>query len=62
MKTRMGRVVLYIVLGFGLAMCFTRFDYYPKIGTYGVSYGTNSHYCSFELVHGHPKASCESAN
>jgi hypothetical protein len=57
----MGRIVLYIILGFGVAMCFTRFDAYPNIGTYGVSYGTDSHYCSFELVYGDPMVSCESA-
>jgi hypothetical protein len=34
-------------------------DYFPALSTYGVSIGTDIDYCSLELVHGSPSASCE---
>lgn len=34
-------------------------DYQPVLDTYGASIGTNTAYCSIELVHGQLQASCQ---
>lgn len=43
---------------------FAHIDVYPSINTYGVSVGTNTHYCSLELTPGlmFPVSSCEAAS
>lgn len=46
----------------GLGTGFVIPDYLPEIGTYGVSVGTDNHYCSVDLVHFVPKASCEAVS
>jgi hypothetical protein len=45
-----------------LAVLFVHVDSFPQLSTYGVSVGTNTHYCSLDLVSGHLTASCESAS
>jgi hypothetical protein len=34
-------------------------DWYPQLGTYGVSIGSETHYCYAELVSWHPSIGCE---
>lgn len=42
-----------------LACLFIHPDVYPSLHTYGFSVGTNSSYCSVELVSDHVSASCQ---
>jgi hypothetical protein len=44
--------------GFGIGL-FTHFDWYPALGTYGVSVGTDNAYCSSESVNWLPEFSCQ---
>ena len=37
-------------------------DWYPSTATYGVSAGTDTAYCSADLVHFVPQFSCERAS
>jgi len=37
-------------------------DWYPQAATYGVSAGTDTAYCSADLVHWVPQVSCERAS
>jgi hypothetical protein len=36
-----------------------RADWFPHLGTYGVSAGTDTHYCYAEMVRWHPSIGCE---
>jgi hypothetical protein len=37
-------------------------DWLPALHTYGLSFGTATHYCFADLVSGHVSAGCESAS
>lgn len=41
---------------------FVHPDIYPALHTYGVSAGTNTHYCSLEIIRWAPRFSCETAS
>jgi C4-dicarboxylate transporter len=45
---------------FGVGL-LTQVDIFPNLDTYGVSIGTNNHYCSIESVHGSISMNCETA-
>jgi hypothetical protein len=51
----------FMALAVILAVLFVHADIYPAIHTFGFSVGTDSHYCSIELVRSHLALSCESA-
>jgi hypothetical protein len=40
----------------------THVDAFPSLNTYGITVGTNDHYCSLDIVGWHPDATCESAS
>jgi hypothetical protein len=48
-------------VGFGAAQV-THIDAYSNIRTYGVSVGTDTHYCSADFVGWSPRLSCEAAS
>jgi hypothetical protein len=62
--TRTRRIALLVLMDVTVFLfaVFVHLDFYPGIGTYGWSVGTNTHYCSLEMVSGSPEFSCESAN
>lgn len=45
-----------------LAGMFVTPDFYPALNTYGVSVGTNTAYCSIDLVGARLDAACEQAH
>jgi C4-dicarboxylate transporter len=47
-----------LAAAFGVGL-LTQVDIFPNLDTYGVSVGTNNHYCSVESVHGSIEMSCE---
>jgi hypothetical protein len=49
-----------LAAAFGVGL-LTQVDIYPNLDTYGVSIGTNNHYCSIESVHGSISMNCEAA-
>lgn len=53
--------VALVALASVLAVLFVHADVFPALHTFGFSVGTDSHYCSIELVRAHPALSCESA-
>jgi hypothetical protein len=36
-------------------------DWYPELHTFGASVGSDTHYCSAELVRWHPSITCETS-
>lgn len=44
-----------------LAVLFVRPDHFSSLDTYGLSIGTDSAYCSADLVSWHPELTCERA-
>jgi hypothetical protein len=52
---------LAVITG-AIAVAFVHPDWYPQIGTYGVSAGTSTTYCSADFVSGHLQLSCERAS
>jgi hypothetical protein len=55
------RIALAVTAGSlaGLSAAFGHVDWYPQIDTYGISVGTDTHYCSVELVSWRPEAGCQ---
>jgi hypothetical protein len=53
--------IVFMIFG-ALGFLFIKTDVYPNLHTYGISVGTNSHYCSAELVNLLPVVSCENAS
>lgn len=56
----MKRVIAGLIAAFAFGM-FAHLDFYPSLDTYGWSFGTDTHYCSLDLVRYVPALSCESA-
>lgn len=56
-------IVTMVLVGLAviLAVLFVHVDMLPALRTYGFSVGTNSHYCSLDLVRSHVAFSCQSA-
>jgi hypothetical protein len=61
MKKRITGVIFLWIIVCGIFTA-TRIDNYPRIHTFGVSFGTNSHYCSADFVRTDFIWSCESAS
>jgi hypothetical protein len=61
MRVRIAAIAASVAIGIGTGMLVTP-DVFPTLHTYGVSVGTNNHYCSAELVNWHPGVSCQTAN
>jgi hypothetical protein len=65
MRRPQSRPVRYVYIAAAMAivalaaMALITPDWYPSLSTYGVSAGTNSHYCSADIVHWHLMLSCE---
>lgn len=54
------RLAAVAAVAFAAGFAFLHADWYPGLSTYGVTVGTDTRYCSIELVHWHPALSCES--
>jgi hypothetical protein len=55
---RIAAVALAAAFGAGL---FTHIDIFPKLNTYGVSIGTDNHYCYVEYAKNSIDMGCEAA-
>lgn len=53
--------MVLVALAVILAVLFVHADVFPALHTFGFSVGTDSHYCSLDLVRSHVAFSCESA-
>jgi len=53
---RIAAAALAAAFGIGL---FTHVDLFPNLNTYGVSVGTDNHYCYAELTKGNIDMGCE---
>jgi hypothetical protein len=63
MKIRMRHIAFgAAVMASFLAGQVTHVDAFPSLNTYGITVGTNDHYCSLDIVGGHPSATCESTS
>ena len=56
MKTVKWAVAILLVVVFGM---FVTPDVFPSLHTFGVSIGTNTHYCSGDLVNWVPQFGCQ---
>jgi gas vesicle protein len=45
-----------------LSGLFVRPDYFPALRTYGVSVGTDTHYCSIDVVSDRLETACQEGN
>ena len=57
MKTAKWTLAILLAVVFGM---FVTPNVFPGLHTFGVSIGTNTHYCSGDLVNWSPEFSCQS--
>lgn len=54
-------ILFALLVATAFATGLVKADVYPSLHTYGVSIGTDTHYCSAGLFDWHPYVSCQTA-